>query len=36
MVMDTISFENALAEKLTGKQILSSEGIFLKKFCWFI
>jgi hypothetical protein len=29
MVRDTISFENALAEKLKGKQILSSEGIFL-------
>ena len=28
MVMDTVSFENVLAEKLTGKQILSSEGIF--------
>jgi len=32
MVMDTVSFENVLAEKLTGKQILSSEGIFLKNF----
>jgi hypothetical protein len=30
--MDTVSFENVLAEKLTGKQILSSEGIFLKNF----